>query len=731
MDLMVKKRNGQLVSYDKDKIYAAMLSALYACDEYRTKAQMNVLLYDVEQGIKAEQERVISIEKIQDIVEEVLMLNCPKVGKAYVLYRNQRTEARKARMKPDVSAISDYIVGSKYARIKEGEKRRETFQEIVDRVEGMHIRKFPKLEKEIRNAFELVREKKVLPSMRSMQFAGKSIEEHNARMYNCCFTLMDRPRAFSEMFYLLLCGCGVGFSIQWQHIEKLPRVERTGRKVKHHLVEDTIEGWAEALDVLIYSYMRSKNEYIEFSYENIRSEGSPLKTSGGYAPGHLPLKRCLEVVRERLDRASGRQLRPIEVLDIVCFIAEAVLSGGIRRSSLIGLFSITDTEMMYAKAPGNFEPKGVNNQRQMVNISPVMIRNKVRYSEFERVLRISQEGYGEPGIYFSTHADYGCNPCGEIGLYPKINTGVAGFGFCNLSEIVVPNCCNGEELRRAARIASFIGTLQATYTDFRILSSVSKKVAERDALLGVSMTGMMDNPDLAFDPAIQKSLAAEVMRENHGLANMLGIKVAKRFTAIKPSGTASLAVGCCGSGIHPHHARRYFRRVTANPNEPMAQFFKKVNPHMVETKPNGDWCLKFPIQAPDDAIILKKISAHEMLERVFSTYENWILSGTRKGADLTHNISCTITVEDGELKSVMEKVWENKDRIAAITTAPMTLDKTFPYAPREAIIDERDEREWNYLIKHYYPIDWTELRETELKTSFNEIPACESRRCEL
>jgi ribonucleoside-diphosphate reductase alpha chain len=532
------------------------------------------------------------------------------------------------------------------------------------------------------------------------------------------------------------------------------------------MVPDTIEGWADSVDMLIRSYTQQDYAYVEFNYSAIRDEGRELVTSGGKAPGHLPLKKLHDVMRARLDVSVGRHLRPIEVHDIMCNIAEAVLAGGIRRSSLISLFSHDDGEMMYAKTPANFAFGGLNSQREMSNNSAVLIRGSTSKYQFRRIFDIANKNYGEPGFFWTSNLNYGCNPCGEIGLNPilsevyhtrNIQEWVAdghteiswrpeyatsawsrpertGFSFCNLCEINAAACKDEYEFLDAAKVAAFIGTLQASYTSFPYLGEVTEKIARREALLGVGITGMTDNPNIALNSDVQKSAAIAVNLENKRVAQLIGINQAARTTTVKPSGTASLELGCVGSGIHPHHAKRYFRRITANKLEPVFKYFQQINSHMCELKPNRDWCITFPIQAPDGAITVKQQSAEDFLKTVFNTYDSWILPGTalpNSSHGLTHNVSCTVVVSPNEWDEVFELVWENRDRVAAMTFMPRTGDKGFLFAPREEVVTDLDEQRWEYLIKHYRKVSYADMVEGEDGTSHTAEPACGGGGCQI
>lgn len=773
MKTFVKKRDGSLQPWDARKIKRALFGAF---NEVQPGEIPNI--DDLELALEGRllgHAPELTVEVIQDEVVGLLRDAHPKVADAYERYRRHRAEVRDRRLKPDPEAVANYIHASKYAKYRKSDRRREVYEETVDRSFAMHYERFvrdcrdEKLAGEIHDAFDLAREKKILPSMRSMQFGGDAIVRNNSRMYNCAFTLANRGRVFAEIFHALLSGCGVGYSVQFQHVEALPEVRRIDNtRVKHFTVPDTIEGWADALLELCRAYYKT-GEYVEFNYSQIRAEGATLST-GGRAPGHTPLKAALEKIRAKFDAATGRKMRPIEVHDVICFTAEAVLSGGIRRSSLISLFSAHDSEMMYAKAHENFRPaskgdSGVNSQRQMANNSVALLRSATHWDTFERVVKVSKE-WGDPGFYFTDNLDFGCNPCGEIGLYPKLKgkwDGVdrtldfdydeyqrsggggsldaindyghdTGFQFCNLCEVNVAAIETPAEFIDACKKAALIGTLQAAYTDFYYLGPVTRRCVEDESLLGVGMTGIMDRPEIGLNPRLLKEGAEAAVAENRRVAQAIGIRPAARVTTVKPSGTASLELGGVGSGIHYHHARRYFRRITANPNESIAQAFKKANPHMVETKPNGDLCLVFPIVAPDGAKVVKEESGLEFMDHVFNVYESWVKPGSLTLANklmLTHNVSCTVVVRDEEWDLAVKKAWVNRHRVTAMSFMPLLGDKIFPFAPREEVVTDADEAKWNYLIEHYTPVDYKSLQELHDDVNFTQDPACAGGVCEI
>lgn len=751
----VRKRDGKTMQgFDINKVVAAIRSAW---DEVggTDEAKLGVIAEAVA-GMLPQEE--IDVEAVQDSVEVALMHHkLFNVAKAYIIYRQKRAEARTTRQHPDPLAVSNYIHAGKYARYHETHKRRELFHETVERDEAMHLKKFGHIagmSEKIRWAFDFVRQKRLLPSMRSMQFGGKAIEAVHNRMYNCSATHVDRLEAFSQAFYLLLCGCGVGYSIQFEHIDKLPEftfIDET--KVVHHSVADSIDGWADALMALLQSYV--DGVYVEFSFDKIRAEGTILKTSGGKAPGHLPLKQALESIREILDGAQGRRLRSIECHDIMCHAADAVLSGGIRRSAMISLFSLDDSEMMNAKI-GKWHEKFP--WRENANNSVVLKRDDVKKEKFKRIFQCTRQ-WGEPGFIFVGDTDEVCNPCAEIKLncrlkidyevmrilkaraargkaMPNVKLGEVhtGFAFCNLTEINAALIKSFEDFVEVAEAATFIGTLQAAYTEMPYLGWVSEVIAEREALLGIGMTGMMDSPAIALNPEYQRDVAARIVEWNVEFAEMIGIRSAARTTTVKPSGTTSLELGCVGSGHHAHHARRYLRRVTANELEPVFQHFKSVNQHMCVRKPNGDWVIEFPVEAPDGAIIKADLGAVQFMEMVKSTQLNWVVPGTARpesSPGYVHNVSNTVQVKPEEWEAVAEYLWSNREHFSGVTLISATSDKDYSFAPNEEIVTEADEVRWNQLLTHYKAVDYAALIEEEDTTDVSQEPACAGGSCEV
>ena len=484
--------------------------------------------------------------------------------------------------------LSDITVHMKYARYLPKKNRRETWKELVTRNKKMHIKKYPNLKKDIEEAYQYVYKKKVLPSMRSMQFGGKPIEVAPNRVYNCAFLPIDHVASFSECMFLLLGGTGVGYSVQKHHVEKLPEIQKpNSKRTRRYLIADSIEGWADAVKVLMNSYFRGGSK-VRFDFSDIRPKGSRLVTSGGKAPGPQPLKECLVKVQGILaEKESGDKLEPIEVHDIVCHIADAVLAGGIRRAALISLFSADDEEMLAAKIGNWWE---ANPQRGRANNSVVLMRHLITKEFFINIWeRVKESGSGEPGFYFSNDKDWGTNPCCEIGLRP--------YQFCNLTEINVSDVETQEEYEARATAAAFIGTLQAGYTDFHYLRDVWRRNTEKDALIGVSMTGIASGRVLKLD---MKAASKVVKQENQRVAEMIGIRPAARTTCVKPAGTTSLTLGT-SSGIHAWHNDYYIRRLRVGKNESIYMHLYLNHPELVEDeyfRPHDTAVIEVPQCAP-------------------------------------------------------------------------------------------------------------------------------------
>jgi len=611
--------------------------------------------------------------------------------------------------------LSDITVYMKYAKFLSEIQRRETWFELVTRNKNMHIKKYPFLKEEIEKNYELVYDKKVLPSMRSMQFGGKPIEISPNRIYNCAYMPIDHIDTFSECMFLLLGGTGVGYSVQKHHVAKLPPVNKPYPKRKRRfLIGDSIEGWADSIKVLMKSYLNGKSSRIEFDYSDIRPKGARLITSGGKAPGPQPLKECLVKIEGLLsEKEDGDKLSPIEVHDIVCYIADAVLAGGIRRAALISLFSADDDEMIACKSGNWWE---LNPQRGRANNSAVLIRHKITKDFFmELWKRVELSGAGEPGIYLSNDKDWGTNPCCEIALRP--------YQFCNLCEVNVSNVESQEDLNRRVKAAAFIGTLQAGYTEFHYLREVWQETTEKEALIGVSMTGIASGAVLGYDMVHAGRL---VKRENTRVAKLLDINPAARCTTVKPAGTTSLTLGT-SSGIHAWHNEYYVRRLRVGKNESIYSYLYNNHPELVEDeyfRPHDTAVISIPQKAPEGAI-MRTESPFQLLERVKTISEGWVKAGHRKGSN-THNVSATISLKDEDWELAGEWMWDNREHYNGLSVLPYN-GGTYKQAPFEDCTKEVYEK----MLKSLKDVNLTNVVEFDDNTNLTGELACAGGQCEI
>jgi ribonucleoside-diphosphate reductase alpha chain len=600
----------------------------------------------------------------------------------------------------------------KYARHIPEKSRREAWEEIVDRNKAMHLQKFPQLKDEIEEVYKMVYAKKVLPSMRSLQFAGKPAEINNARMFNCSFLPVDDFRSFSEAMFLLLSGCGVGFSVQSHHVDKLPEIKIPTRE-KRYLINDSIEGWADAVHMLMKAYLKGGSRP-RFDFRDIRPKGEQLVTAGGKAPGPEPLKEVLFQVQLILERKqSGEKLTPLECHDILCHLADAVLSGGIRRAALISLFDFDDEEMLTCKFGSWWENSP---QRGRANNSAVVMRHKITEDEFMKLWeKVEASNAGEPGFLFSNDKDYGTNPCAEIALRP--------YQFCNLCEINATDVVDQDDFNARSKAAAFIGTLQASYTDFHYLRDIWKKTTERDALLGVGITGIASGK---LDKINLKQGAKAAKDENERVAKLLGINKAARVTTVKPSGTSSLVLGC-SSGIHAWHDNHYIRRIRVGKNEAIYTYLSIYHPELVEDdifKPTQQAVISVPQASPSSAITRAE-STFDLLERTKRFNLEWVRAGHRKGEN-HNNVSCTINVKQGEWAQVGQWVWNNRDTYNAMSFLPEDLG-TYKQAPFESITEEQFEK----LSVNLHTIDLRNVVEMADNTNLVDQAACAGNNCEI
>ena len=619
--------------------------------------------------------------------------------------------------------LPSIIENTKYARYESVLQRRETWDEICNRNMQMHLNKFKnepeEFKEEIKRIYkEYVIPKKVLFSMRSAQFAGKAIELSPNRIYNCAYLPIDSFTAFSETMFLLLGGTGVGYSVQKHHVMKMPHIVKpSADRTYRHNIGDSKEGWADAIKALFNSYSGKRTSTPRFDYSDIRPKGTPLKTSGGKAPGPEPLRKCITIIQGILsEKEDGDKLRPIEAHDILCHIADAVLSGGIRRAAMISLFSQDDEEMLCAKV-GEYWDEG-HGQRSTANNSVVLDRNMPR-EEFDNIWnRITKYRTGEPGIYYTNdmEGDWGTNPCCEIALRP--------FQFCNLTEINVSNVENQKDLNDRTYAASFLGTLQATYTDFHYLREKWKSTTEKEALLGVSMTGIAHNTINTLDLSEAANIAVQT---NVDIARALNINPAARVTCVKPAGTTSLVLGT-SSGIHAWHSDYYIRNIILSKNEHLYPYLSDKFPELIadyEGKP-GNACLSIPTKAPDGATTRYTESTIEMLNRVKHVSQEWVHAGHITGLN-THNVSATINVKEDEWDEVGEWLWRNRDYYNGLATIPYSDNAYGDQAPLVEIGKERYEE----LMQFVSEVDLTDIKEYEDNTNLQGELACAGGSCDI
>ncbi len=616
-------------------------------------------------------------------------------------------------MTPSNKLLSDIVTFRTYSKYLPNLERREIFEETVNRVMCMHLDRFPKLSKEIVKAFSLVHQLKVLPSMRTMQFAGAPIIKNNARGYNCSFTHIDSARKFSEVLFLLLSGVGVGFSVQKHHTNLLSVVKPPSEE-GIFVIQDSIVGWAQALHMLMDAYLNAGVRPM-FDFSNIRAKGSLLHTTGAKAPGPEPLKYMLGVVEARLRAAIGRKMRPIEVHDIVCIISDCVLAGGIRRSSLLSLFDRDDMEMLKAKSGAWYE---AHPYRARANNSAMLPRGKVSKEEFLNLFKIVEEsGAGEPGFYWTNDLEMGANPCVEIGMVKD--------QFCNLTTVNQTGIQSKKDYLSRIYSAAFIGTLQAAYTEFPYLSDSWKKATEAEALLGVSFTGIADMGD-SISPEWLEEGAGLVLDVNAKYAKALGINLAARATALKPEGSGSCTVGS-SSGVSRRQGPHYLRRVQINNDDALCHYLRAVVPDLMEDAfgvPNTS-VVTIPQESPEGALTKTDETAQLAFELAIKYNKHWVAPGHRSGAN-KHNVSCTVDVKPEEWAKLGQSMWREREHYAGISVFPFD-NGTYKQAPFEVCSKETFDK-YNSLVKN---INLMEIKEFENNTKLIESVACAGGNCEV
>jgi len=611
-----------------------------------------------------------------------------------------------------LKALSEYTLYAKYSHYLPEKQRRETWPEIVERVFGMHARKYanvlesnPEFKEEFEFAKRMVRKKRVLGSQRALQFGGKWIEREEFKIYNCSSTYIDRPRSFQESMYVLLCGVGLGFSVQKEHISKLPKLHNVdGSAWRKWKVDDSIEGWADAIGVIVNSYFAKKdNEFpemsghkVNFDYSLIRPEGALI--AGQFkAPGPKGLEKAIEKIRSliekrinsaefKTDEFAGK-LRPIDAYDIIMHASDAVLSGGVRRSATICQFSLDDKEMATAKT-GNWFIE--NPQRARSNNSAVLLKGKTTSEEFHSLMESTRQ-FGEPGFIWLHDTDIVYNPCAEIGMIPNYN-GESGIQVCNLTEINGKFCTSEEEFYEACRASAILGTMQAGYTRFNYLTDTTKKIVEREALLGCSITGFMDNPEILLDSKIQRKGAEEIKKTNKKIASMIGINQSARTTCVKPSGNASVVLGTA-SGIHPEHSEKYFRIMQLNKESNTAKWLTDNMSFLLEesvwSSTKSDYVVFVPVENPKNGLFKKDMKGIKHLELIKLVQQHWVNAGTNPElctySPVNHNTSCTVIIDDKDV--IVDYIWNERDFFTAVSFISDYGDKDFNQAPFTSVLN--------------------------------------------
>ncbi len=743
----IKKRDGTLVDFDLGKIEQAILKAMRAAGEGAERDAAKVAA-SVERALLAKARAggasyVPTVEETQDIVEQELVHHQFAVtAKAYILYRERRAELR--RQKGDIpakvrqlaedsqkyfrNALGEFIYYRTYSRWIEDENRRETWIETVDRYldfmkENLGTKLTAAEYEEVRQG---ILNQQVMPSMRLLQFAGKAARATNVCAYNCSYIAPSKLEDFAEIMYISMCGTGAGWSVESANIQQLPVIKRqTGVKLKTYVIADSKEGWCDALTHGLKTWYDGKD--VEFDFSGLRPAGARLKTMGGKSSGPEPLRDLLRFARERILRRQGKRLTNLDAHDLICKIGEIVVAGGVRRSAMISLSDLDDEGVRDAKK-GQFYL--TDPQRSLANNSAVY-NSKPTAAEFlNEWAALVASGSGERGIFnrggLATSLpkrriktlggvidNLGTNPCGEIILQSK--------QFCNLSEIVARPEDTLKTLLQKVKLATILGTYQATLTNFKYLSKEWKENCEKERLLGLSITGQWD-AQVVRDPAVLKKLRDESIRINALYAKRFKINPSTCITCVKPSGNLSQTVDC-SSGMHPRHAPYYIRRVRIASTDALFKMLKDQGvPYHPEVGQNAEtattYVIDFPVKAPGGSVFKNDLSALEQLEYWKMVKTNYT----------EHNPSVTVSVGDEEWLQVANWLYENWDIIGGLSFLPRS-NHVYQLAPYEEIT----KAEYEALAKRWEGIDFSKIISYEMtdETENKRELACAGGTCEI
>ena len=693
-------------------------------------------------------------------------------------------------------ALASFNFSQSYARYNTENKRRETWEEAVERVMNMHGVHLAQLganppDGALENIERAYKAKRILGSQRSLQFGGEAVLSHHARGYNCTTAYVDTPRRFGEALYLLLCGAGVGYSVQSHHVGQLPPVrpleELEAAPRVPFVIEDSIEGWARALDALVDAYM-GQGDLPAFDGSLVRPKGSVIRSCGGKAPGPEPLLNMLREAENLLRSRAGQSLHPIDASDLMCISADCVRAGGVRRAALIALFDLTDDEMLTSKCAGNWWE--THPWRARANISALALRHRAKEPEYAAAVRRVfdyTKSYGEPGIIWVNSLETAYNPCVEVGMVPMLIkdekgqvlteyaldymdfdqrdkwrarglTYETGWQFCNLTEVNAAAFKDPQDAFEAVRLATHLGLIQAGYTltddDYLVAGgrTCTREILEREYLLGVSLTGLGSAPAWVREERFLEELGlvagntARMYWEAYALK-----RCPARVTCVKPSGNAAVLLGCA-SGVHADHAPRYLRRVQASGDSAITQAYMDANPKAAErsvwSRNGNDYVLSFAIEAPAHALLKTEQTAQEFLEWVALVQRSWVREGTVRltsAGPVRHNVSNTCVVHPHEWDGVIETLATRPYEFGGVSCLGASGDYDYPQAPFCRVYEPHEVSEddphrdaklaawelWNELRASHVPVDYSRVHEAEDNTEVMGEVACAGGACEL